>query len=134
MEHLEDPEMVLKECNRVLKSSGILVATMPFLYPLHADPCDYQRWTPSRLRIELNRTGFKVLSIESMGGLFAVIYDLLYVSLGSASKNSRAIKNRIIRRFILPLVLKVCLKLDKKYNYKASKITTGWYIKAFKNA
>ena len=36
LEHLENPESTLKEICRVLKTGGVLVATIPFLYQIHA--------------------------------------------------------------------------------------------------
>jgi len=132
LEHLKEPEDVLRECYRVLKKGGNLIITMPFLYPVHADPYDFQRWTDVGIGRNLEKIGFKDIKIEPMGGLFAVLYDLLYASLGSASKNSRAIKNRVANRFLMPFLAKMFLLLDQKYIYKSRTITTGYYVNAFK--
>lgn len=132
LEHLENPIDVLKECKRVLKKNGKIVITMPFLYPKHADPYDFQRWTDYKLENELKKLGFKNIVITPMGGIFAVIYDLLHVSLGSASKNRDALKNKIIGKFIMPILAKVFKWLDKKYEYKNKTITTGYFIEAYK--
>ena len=132
MEHLERPTPVIKECYRVLKNSGKLIATMPFMYALHADPCDFQRWTNTKIRLELEKAGFTNIKIEPMGSLFAVIYDFLHVSLNMASKNKNAFKNKIIRKFIMPVLAKLFLWLDNKYMYKSKIITTGYYIEATK--
>jgi SAM-dependent methyltransferase len=86
LEHLENPSKVLQEAYRITKFSGKIIATMPFLYPIHADPYDYQRWTPERIKLEFEKVGFTIEKIVPMGSVFAVIYDLLYVSLGMASK------------------------------------------------
>ena len=45
LEHLPDPEMCLKEVHRVLMTDGKLIFQVPFLYPLHDVPYDFQRWT-----------------------------------------------------------------------------------------
>jgi len=42
-EHVEDIEKGLRECHRVLKNDGIMILSVPFLYPIHADPFDFQR-------------------------------------------------------------------------------------------
>ena len=128
IEHLEYPIQVLSECYRILKEDGKFIATIPFLYPIHADPYDYQRWTPRRIEFELKNQGFKDIKVEAMGGFFAVTYDLFRFSLVNVSKNSRSIKNRIINRFLLPPLSKMCSVLDKKYMYKNKAITTGYYI------
>lgn len=132
IEHLENPIAVLNECYRVLKKDGKIVATIPFMYPLHADPYDFQRWTDVKIRLELEKIGFQSIKIEHMGSLFGVIYDLIYVSLNIQSKNRDALKNKIVRRFIMPMLSKLFLWFDKKYMYKSKAITTGYYVKAKK--
>ena len=132
IEHLENPSSVLKECNRILKKDAKLVATIPFMYALHADPYDFQRWTDVKIRLELEKIGFNEIKIEPMGSVFGVIYDFLYVSLNVASKNRNAFKNKVARKFIMPILAKSFLWLDKKYMYKSKAITTGYYIEAKK--
>ena len=50
LEHLEKPVEVLKEAYRILKPGGEIIITMPFLWAVHADPEDFQRWTGQRIR------------------------------------------------------------------------------------
>jgi len=49
IEHLARPARVVAEVHRVLKPGGTVLAQVPFLYPFHAAPHDYQRYTPSGL-------------------------------------------------------------------------------------
>lgn len=132
LEHLENPLNSLEEVKRVLKEGGKIIVTIPFMYPLHADPYDFQRWTSIKLRLELSKLGFKKIMIEPMGSTFAVIYDIVYSSLTLASKKPQRFRNRFIRKFILPLFSKFFLVLDRKYMYKSKHITTGYYIEAIK--
>ena len=132
LEHLENPSKVLQESYRIIKHSGKLIATMPFLYPIHADPYDYQRWTPEKIKREFEESGFVIEKIVPMGGVFAVIYDLIYVSLTMASKNRDSFKNRVFRKLFMPVIAKIFLVLDSHYSYKSSRITTGYFVEARK--
>src|SRR6478609_5632858 len=40
LEHVPEPKAVLKEAYRILRPGGKLLITVPFLYPVHADPYD----------------------------------------------------------------------------------------------
>ena len=42
-EHVENSEKGLLECFRVLKKGGVMILSVPFLHPIHADPYDFQR-------------------------------------------------------------------------------------------
>ncbi len=74
-EHVEQIEAGLKECLRVLKKSGILILSAPFLYPVHADPYDFQRWTDYKWKKELQGLGFTIEKFEIMGLYFTVLMD-----------------------------------------------------------
>jgi len=45
MEHLPRPHACLQDIARVLKPKGKLILQVPFLYPIHDAPLDFQRWT-----------------------------------------------------------------------------------------
>lgn len=131
-EYLKDYKIVLKEVYRVVKNDGKIILTIPFMNPIHGDYGDRQRWTPLKIEEELHIAGFKNIEIKPMGSLFGVIYDLVNVSFGLASKNKSSIKNRVVNNFFMPIITKTFLWLDNKYIYKSKYITTGYYIEAKK--
>jgi SAM-dependent methyltransferase len=45
LEHLPDPTIALIEIARALKPGGLFVLQVPFIYPVHDAPFDFQRWT-----------------------------------------------------------------------------------------
>lgn len=75
-EHVAEIELALKECFRVLKKGGRLIVTVPFLFPVHADPNDYQRWTAQKWHKELEKTGFLIEKIEVSGYFMKIFADL----------------------------------------------------------
>lgn len=69
-EHVENPIKGLRECYRVLKENGVLLISAPFLYHIHADPYDFQRWTNTKWKNELTKLGFKIEKIIVNGQIF----------------------------------------------------------------
>ena len=47
LEHVQNPQQIVAEVRRILKSGGYICAAVPFLQGYHAAPHDYQRYTTS---------------------------------------------------------------------------------------
>ena len=89
LEHVMDLDLLLNECNRVLKMQGRFVISVPFVYREHEQPYDYIRFTSFGLALALSRNGFQVSqsikclsAIETIATVFSV-----YVSKNIGSKN-----------------------------------------------
>lgn len=67
LEHVANPRAMLREVARVLKPDGRAWLSMPFLYPLHDAPFDFQRYTEFGLRRELEAAGLHVVRLERKG-------------------------------------------------------------------
>jgi ubiquinone/menaquinone biosynthesis C-methylase UbiE len=76
-EHVNGIEKGLEECARVLKPEGKLIISVPFLYPFHADPNDFQRWTETKWHHVLLGMGFEVEKTVIMGRFFTVYGDMV---------------------------------------------------------
>ncbi|TAL50343.1 methyltransferase domain-containing protein [Patescibacteria group bacterium] len=100
-EHVKRVDAGLRECHRVLKPSGLLIITVPFLYPIHADPYDYQRWTEDKWRETLEEIGFSIETCIVMGRFFTVVADELKMLIRSFSKPIRWILAPLIPCFSL---------------------------------
>lgn len=74
-EHVKNPEKGIKECLRVLKNNGYFIFSTPFLYPIHADPSDFQRWTETKIRTVLKSVKIKKFKIQ--GYYFTVLGDMI---------------------------------------------------------
>jgi len=73
IEHVEDPQLAIRELQRVCKSGGLLYLTAPMEWGLHYEPHDYFRFTRYGLTSMLERAGFRVVETRQIGGVFAVI-------------------------------------------------------------
>lgn len=67
LEHLHDPIICIEEVKRVLKPGGIFYLQVPFMYPEHDAPFDYQRWTHNGLRWMVDRHAFEICLLKSLG-------------------------------------------------------------------
>lgn len=62
LEHVPNPKKIVTEMYRVLKPGGQIYIVIPFVYPFHACPNDFYRWSITGLR-ELVKDG----EIEKIG-------------------------------------------------------------------
>lgn len=123
LEHVSDPVKVLSECSRVLKPGGLIVGSMPFMWSVHADPFDFQRWTAVKVERELKFVGMCDIKVEAMGGLWAVIYDAVKCEHG---------KKRWVAA-VLKAFRPLLLWLTRSGKDRSEKVTTGWFFVATKN-
>lgn len=70
IEHLKSPLDAINEANRILKNDGLFFLSFPFLYPLHAAPHDYLRYTEFYIRKALEENGFEVVEYNHLGGFW----------------------------------------------------------------
>ncbi len=77
LEHVENPLGVLREAFRVLKVSGSLVITVPFLFRLHTDPIDVARYTSWFWHRQLEEIGFTEIRVEKQGLFWSVMVDMM---------------------------------------------------------
>ena len=130
LEHVPNPEAVLREAQRLLKPGGKIFVTMPFLYQVHADPYDYTRWTADMLRMKVQEAGFSAIDIAPMGGLFSVIYDLLRAHIYRAcTPGTFSFKVKVK---VLSLAACGFSCMDRCASASQNHITTGWALTATK--
>ncbi len=78
LEHLEEPELALRECYRVLKRGGCAVYSVPFIWHLHEEPRDFFRYSKFGLQYLFQKTGFEILEVKPLSG-FWVTFGQLFV-------------------------------------------------------
>lgn len=83
LEHISDPEQAISETARVLEDGGYAYFAVPFMYPFHASPDDYTRWTDTGLKNVFERHGLRTIKSGVRSGPAAVL--LLVVAYIGAS-------------------------------------------------
>lgn len=77
LEHVEDPEVYLAECVRVLDVGGwLLLSTHGIMY-YHQDPEDYWRWTRVGLEKLISAHGLEIVASRGVLGLAAAALQIL---------------------------------------------------------
>jgi SAM-dependent methyltransferase len=71
LEHIQKPEQVLAEIRRVLRPGGKLLLSTPWMYPFHAAPGDYLRFSEPALLGLLE--GFRLISLEPLGNFWTAM-------------------------------------------------------------
>lgn len=106
-EHLNQPEKAFDVTYHLLKNEGLFILSVPFLYPIHAKPNDYMRYTKYLINDLAVKTGFKVCKITEIGGFWYCVG--LYLRLYLQSLDSGILRKiRVIGVFINLLQL-ICL-------------------------
>ena len=77
-EHLENPALATAEIYRSLKEGGTLIMSVPFMFHIHGDPHDYQRFTAYGLEVMF--TKFSAKSLIPFGSRLHVISDIITTS------------------------------------------------------
>ncbi len=105
LEHVEKPNEFLKEINRILKSDGYLLITVPFLQLLHEIPFDFFRYTPFGLKSLLEQNNFKTIKIVGFSGPNDfIITTLIRWPLKFFNKLSKILKVKLIFSLYNPFI------------------------------
>lgn len=84
LEHVPQPEKIVAEMYRVLKPKGQMYIVIPFVYPFHACPNDFYRWSVTGLRELLKAGDIEVIGTRAgptsaltgqLGAWFAIVFS-----------------------------------------------------------
>jgi len=126
LEHIHSPHLALENVHRILKNSGRLILTTPFIFPIHDRPHDYYRYT--RYGLEYLLRHFHDVSIMERNSWTEAI-DLLSVRL-IMDKNPLA--RTLAPIFVLLAFIKWPISFLLSRLIRTDFITSGYVVTARK--
>lgn len=108
LEHVPDPAIVMCEISRVLKPGGRAWISMPFLYPLHDAPFDFQRYTKFGLRRDVERAGLEVVTLHESGHAIRAAGLLMCLAIAGGAHAERG----LVALLLLPVALFAVLVIN----------------------
>lgn len=76
LEHIFNPDEILPELNRVLKTGAKALITVPFSWNEHEMPYDYARYSSEGIKNLLEKNGFKIIKLTKSGNFARVNFQL----------------------------------------------------------
>ena len=64
LEHVFEPDILLSEINRVLKTGGMFLLSVPFVWDEHEQPFDFGRYSSFGLKYLLEKHGFEIVKSQ----------------------------------------------------------------------
>jgi SAM-dependent methyltransferase len=99
-EHLFNLDEILDELNRVLKSEGQMLVTVPFAWNEHEVPYDFARYTSFGLRSVLEKHGFEVVRLHKTTTYFETVCQ----SFNNFMIENIFPKNRMLRTLLMIII------------------------------
>jgi len=125
IEHVIDPQIMIKEAYRVLKKNGYLILTAPLFWCLHEEPNDYFRFTKYSLSALLNKENFKIIYIKERGNWLITLGQMISIFLESSF-------NRVLlkypKRFLQLIIQYTCYRLSRIEKFNRNKQAPLGYI------
>jgi len=126
LEHVPEPELILKEMKRVLKRGGLIWGFIPFLQPYHGYPFDYQRYTITGIK-HLFSKYFSLIETGVWSGpssaLTWILRDYIKMLIPFSEKEFlRVILNGILNLLLFPIKYIDYILLKRKDSYTLASV------------
>ena len=123
LEHLRRPCEALREAARVVRPGGTVLLSMPFLYPVHDAPHDYQRLTIHGLIRDVEAAGLRIERAAPALGSAETAGLMASLALGGAA--AKLIEQRDLRVVLVP-VLALAIPLVNFTAWIAARLLPSW--------
>ena len=131
LEHTKNPEKIYKECSRVLKNNGKIFISMPFVYPEHEVPFDFQRYSKYKHQLLIKENNLTMIKITKTTGFFGTFGQLFVIFMFESIKMRASIIKTILSILIFGPIQIINLFLD--FVFKKAGPTIDYIIIAQKN-
>jgi SAM-dependent methyltransferase len=133
-EHIPNISEILLECFRVLRKNGVILFTVPFVWPLHETPYDQYRYTPYSLKRLFKEAGFRSITVKTLGSYHASLAQMICIWLNGVMTNMSNVTRKKFfifaqKLFFYPIIkhlLNKDLALDNS-SYGENTMAPGFY-------
>lgn len=141
LEHSAEPNILLAECNRVLKSGGVILGSVPFMIDIHQRPYDYYRYTDINLNYLFEKHGFRKIEVRPVvipSALMLMVISSFFMHMieNTEFSNKRFLqKTYVFGLRILWKIIRVVLKVLNPFLKKCKgdkDLPLGYHFKAIK--
>ncbi len=105
LEHVRDPKVVIAECKRCAKPGGLSMHLIPFLYPFHASPFDFHRYTHKGQEVLLD--GWETVEQSNAAGpvtlMLICLIEFLSILLSFGHQKLKALINLMLCGLLFPI-------------------------------
>lgn len=105
IEHVPDPAQAALEIARILKPGGQAWISMPFLYPLHNEPFDFQRYTEYGLQRDVARAGLDLIELRRSKSAIITAGVLLCLAVAGGLDSRGAVARTTLLPAAVPIIL-----------------------------
>ncbi len=120
LEHVYNPENVIKEISRILKDDGVFIATIPQSTGEHMLPHNYFNYLAPGITYLLKRNNLKAVSLKKYSGIFHATGNLLNKLVNTVFFINRNIYSKILFfpiefsiRILVAIINVILFYLDK---------------------
>jgi SAM-dependent methyltransferase len=132
MEHLREPHHFLAEAHRILKTGGVFILQVPFMWGVHEAPYDYYRYTCYGLEHMFSKAGFRDVVVTPQTG-FWLMWTLKF-----NYQTTRLVRGPWLMRIVIAAALRVIWAVDQRLALELDRRrvdpneTAGYFVTARK--
>ena len=113
LEHVFHPDLFLSETNRVLKTNGYLLITVPFVWDEHEQPFDFGRYSSFGIVYLLEKNGFEIKEHFKTANNFAALAQLVNLYFYKLVHNKNPLFKKLVTLFLMAHVTSIGVILGK---------------------